>query len=531
MEIFMKEKILNAMEKFSKAMVQPLSYVSVAGMILVIGVLLTNTSVTGLLPFLKWAPIQLIGNFLYQCIMVIINNLGLVFTVGIAAALAKKEKHQAAIIGLLSYLMFLTANNVTLSTNGMLAEASGMLGLVGTGQSSVLGIQVTDMGVFSGIILGCITGFVYNKTCQASFKGYWAMYSGNRFSFACMVAVSILLGFSCTYIWPFVQQGIGALANVIASSGEIGLFLYGMLERLLIPTGLHHLIYTPFQFGDLGGTLTVGENTIVGAYPILLTELQMQTPFSDSIYYMGTGLAKTFGYIGICAAFYYTAKPENKKNIRNILIPLAMTASLSGVTEPIDFMFAFSAPLLYLVHSIIAGTFVALLKVFNIHAMTTGLINSFVMNLAAGAERTNFPMMYLLAAIEIVVYFVVFVFLIKKFNLRTPGREATETAASAVAEISAIPSENADNAASAPAAVSTRTQKIIEGLGGKENINTVENCFTRLRVNVLDSSKINEALLNQTGNSGIFKKGNNIQVIYGIEVPQIRKEVDEALSK
>lgn len=514
----MKDRIMNLMEIFAKAMVQPLSYISVAGMILVIGVLLTNKSVTGLLPFLQWGPIQLVGNFLYQCVMVIINNLGLVFTVGIAAAIAKTEKHQAALIGLLAYLMFLTANNITLSSNNMLAESSATLGLYGSGQSTVLGIQVTDMGVFSGIILGCLTGYVFNKTCQARFKGYWSMYSGSRFSFACMLVVSIVFGFSCTYIWPIIQEGIGVLTKVIAESGEFGLFLYGMLERLLVPTGLHHLVYAPFQFGDLGGTLALGDQTIVGAYPILLTQLQMGGEFSDSIYYMGTGMAKTFGYIGICAAFYFTAKPENKKTVKNILIPLALTASLSGITEPLDFMFAFAAPLLFLVHSVIAGFFLALLKVFNIHAMSTGLINSFVMNLAAGVERTNWPLFYVLAAIEIVVYFLVFVFMIKKFNMHTPGREDA-----ASEETPTLDNENISQLGD------DYVMAIIDGLGGKANIKSVENCFTRLRVNVIDVEKIDETKINKTKNSGIVKKGNDIQIIYGLEVPQIQKAVEQKL--
>ena len=221
----MKDKIFAALEKFSKAMVQPLSYISVAGMILVVGVLITNSTVVGLLPFLGWGPIQLIGNLLYQCIMVIINNLGLIFAVGIAAALAKKDKHQAALIGLMAYFMFLVANNTTLSTNGLLAEPNAMVGLYGTGQSTVMGMQVTDMGVFSGIILGCLTGYVFNKTCNASFKGYWSMYSGTRFSFTCMVAVAILMGVAACYIWPIVQHGITALTSVIANSGSFGLFL------------------------------------------------------------------------------------------------------------------------------------------------------------------------------------------------------------------------------------------------------------------------------------------------------------------
>lgn len=507
----MKEKIMGLMETFAKAMVQPLSYISVAGMILVIGVLLTNTSVTGLLPFLKWGPIALIGNFLYQCVMVIINNLGLVFTVGIAAALAKNDKHQAALIALMSYFMFLTANNVTLSTYNMLAQPNATLGLYGSGQATVLGIQVTDMGVFSGIILGCITGYVFNKTSHANFKGYWAMYGGTRFSFTCMLAISIFMGFGCTYVWPIVQQGIGVLTKVIADSGEFGLFLYGMLERLLVPTGLHHLVYAPFQFGDLGGSLSLGDQTIVGAYPILLTELQMGGEFSDSIYYMGTGMAKTFGYLGICAAFYYTAKPENKKTVKNTLIPLALTASLSGITEPIDFMFAFVAPVLFFVHSIIAGVFLALLKVLGIHAMSTGLINSIMMNVAAGVDRTSYPLFYVVACIEIVVYFVVFVFIIKKFNLKTIGREdKVETS-----EEVTVGGEYSEEFVMA----------IVDGLGGIDNIQTVENCFTRLRVNVVDIQKVNDELISKTKHSGIVKKGNNVQIIYGVEVPHIQKSV------
>ena len=519
-------KLKQLMEKFSKAMVQPLSYLSVAGMILVIGVLITNGSITSVLPFLKWTPIQIFGKFLYECVMVIINNLGLVFTVGITAALAKRDKHQAAMIGLLSYLMFLTANNVILKEMGMLAEPNPMLGLYGSGQATVLGIQVTDMGVFSGIILGCLGGYVFNKTCQKSFKGYWSMYSGTRFSFACMLLVSILFGLTCAYVWPFIQHGIGFLTSVIAESGEFGLFLYGMLERLLVPTGLHHLVYAPFQFGDLGGTINVGGQNIVGAYPILLTELQMGGPLSDSIYYMGTGLAKTFGYLGICAAFYYTAKPENKTKTKNILIPLALTASLSGITEPIDFMFAFVSPLLFFVHSIIAGVFLALLKVFNLHAMTTGLINSFLMNLAAGVDKTGYPMMYVLAAIEIVVYFAVFVFMIKKLNLKTPGREEA-----------VIENVQVNNTVAKPELASKDDQKqddisnIIEGLGGKDNIVTVENCFTRLRVNVKNMDLLNDALINKVENSGIVKKEQDVQIIFGLRVPEICAQVRERLEK
>ncbi len=191
----MKEKVMNGLEKFSKAMLSPLSYISAAGLILVLGALLTSTSLSAMIPALQWTPIKLLGQLIYNCIMVIINNLSLMFCVGIAAALAKKNKQQAAIIGLMSYFMYLTAGNVTLTQLGMLAEPDPMVGLYGTGQSTVFGIQTVDMGVFGGILLGLVCGWVYNRTCEKQFKGIITqMYSGNRWSFTCMVVFSILFG-------------------------------------------------------------------------------------------------------------------------------------------------------------------------------------------------------------------------------------------------------------------------------------------------------------------------------------------------
>ena len=275
----MKEKVMNGLEKFSKAMLSPLSYISAAGLILVLGALLTSTSLSAMIPALQWTPIKLLGQLIYNCIMVIINNLSLMFCVGIAAALAKKNKQQAAIIGLMSYFMYLTAGNVTLTQLGMLAEADPMVGLYGTGQSTVFGIQTVDMGVFGGILLGLVCGWVYNRTCEKQFKGIITqIYSGNRWSFTCMVVFSILFGFGSCFFWPPVQNVISALTDLIATSGNFGLFLYGFLERFLIPTGLHHLIYTPFQFSALGNSLTVGDATYTGSYIVMMMEYSMVCP-------------------------------------------------------------------------------------------------------------------------------------------------------------------------------------------------------------------------------------------------------------
>ena len=459
---------------------------------------------------------------MYQSVMTIINNLGVVFVIGIPAAFAKKDKHHAGIIGFMSYLMYLKTSNVLLEVTGKMAEPSEMLGLIGTGQAEILGIQCVDMSVFGGIILGCIVGYVFNRTSQKSFNGAAQIFSGVRFTFLIMIFVSILFGAADNVIWPWAQKGISALAGVIKNSGTFGLFLYGFLERFLVPTGLHHLVYTPFQFSDLGGVLQAGDNTVVGAYAIAMTELNMPVEkMSESIYYMAIGFTKMFGYIGIGAAFIHTAYKENKKRVRSTMIPLIVTACLASITEPIDFMFIFCAPVLFVIHAVIAGLFLALLKVFGVTAFCGGnILSSFITNMAAGSEKTNWPMMYVLAAVQIVLYFVVFSFLIKKLDLKTPGREAAA---------SEEPAQEGGGAAPKNTSLTSNVASLVECLGGKDNINSTENCFTRLRVNVKDPSLLKDDLINKVPNSGIVKKEDDIQIIIGLKVAEVRTAVEDYL--
>ena len=373
---------------------------------------------------------------------------------------------------------------------------------------------------FGGILLGLVCGWVYNRTCEKQFKGIITqIYSGNRWSFTCMVVFSILFGFGSCFFWPPVQNVISALTDLIATSGNFGLFLYGFLERFLIPTGLHHLIYTPFQFSALGNSLTVGDATYTGSYIVMMMEYSMGLPFSDGIVWMYTGFTKTFGYFGIVAAFIFCARKENRKKTAAVLVPLAFTASLASITEPLDFMFCFSAPILWVAHACISGLFIVLLHIFHVTGFTTNLLGSVLMNLSAGADKTNYPILYLLALCQIAVYFVVFTLLIKAFNIHTPGREevSTETAKSDA------PAKKASvkNAA--------EVQCVIDGLGGKENILSVDNCFTRLRVNIKDPAKLDEAAINKLPNSGIVKKGTDIQIVYGLQVADIKRAVETQL--
>jgi PTS system maltose and glucose-specific IIC component len=510
----MKEKVMNGLEKFSKAMLSPLSYISAAGLILVLGALLTSTSLSAMIPVLQWTPIKLLGQLIYNCIMVIINNLSLMFCVGIAAALAKKNKQQAAIIGLMSYFMYLTAGNVTLTQLGMLAEADPMVGLYGTGQSTVFGIQTVDMGVFGGILLGLVCGWVYNRTCEKQFKGIITqIYSGNRWSFTCMVVFSILFGFGSCFFWPPVQNVISALTDLIATSGNFGLFLYGFLERFLIPTGLHHLIYTPFQFSALGNSLTVGDATYTGSYIVMMMEYSMGLPFSDGIVWMYTGFTKTFGYLGIAAAFIFTARRENRARTAAAMIPLAVTASVASITEPIDFLFCFVSPLLWVAHAVITGGFMVLLHVLHVRAFTSNLLGSLVFNLSAGEQLQNMPLLYLLGFAEILTYFAVFSILIKVKNLPTPGREA------------------ALSADQSPYADPQEVCRFIAALGGPENIAQLGNCFTRLRLTVRDASLLDMGALLSLPHKGLVVQGTRVQLVCGLHAAQLRHALEQQLAE
>lgn len=510
----MKEKMKSALERFSKAIVQPLMYLSVAGTVLILGILLTNGSITAKIPFLQAAPFQLVGKLIYNCLMFLINNLSVIFCVGIAGALAKKNKGHASLIALMSYFLFLNANNITLSFIGRLAEM-GPLGLYGTGQSTVLGIQVLDMGVFSGITLGCLTGYVFNKYGEKQFKGYFSMFSGVRFPFFLLILLSLFLGFGASYVWPVVQRGISALTDLIKSSGNVGLYIYGLLNKLLVPTGLHHLVYAPFQFTDVGGTLVLGDQIISGAYPIRVAEMNMPgVPFSPSTYYNSYTFNNLFPYIGIGLAFITTARKENRENTKAVMFPLMLAAILSAITEPMDFLFVFAAPLLFVVHSLISG----------------GIVNIMISNLALGVEKTNWPLLLLLGALTAVGYYFLFVFLIKKLNLKTPGRELIAEDAG-----SGDTTGSGDTAGSGDAAASQSKdepiRKLIEGLGGKANIESLDNCFTRLRVVVRDGSLIRDDLINTMKNSGIKKNGTDIQIVFGMQVPAVKSQVEDMLER
>ena len=323
----------------------------------------------------------------------------------------------------------------------------------------------------------------------------------------------VLLAVLFTFVWPYAQAGINALGGFIRSAGNFGLFIYGTLERLLIPTGLHHLVYTPFLYTSLGGTATVGGQVLEGARNIYYAEIADPSVavLSQSVIWDARGISKMFGLIGACLAMYQTARPENREKIKPVLITAAVTSFIAGVTEPIEFSFLFVAPILFVVHAVLAGSSFVVLNLLGCRAIgPTGFIDFLLYNLPLGIAKTRWPVYIAVGVLYFFLYYVIFRVLIVKMNLHTLGREAEgmEMKLHSKSESKAkVAAEN--GTAAAPAADNTvDAAVIVEALGGKDNILKVTNCYTRLRTELADPDKVQDDVLkNQTGASAVIHKG------------------------
>lgn len=532
----MKEKLFNSMQKFSRAMFIPVLILPIAGLLIAIGNLFTNPGLLELFPFMDNPITTGFGTILSSSLVSILANLGIIFAVGIAVGLADKKRAEAGFTTLLAYLVFIYAMNAFMNLNGMLADPES---LRGTGQAMVLGVQILDMGVFLGIILGIIAALVHNRYADKEFDNALQIYGGSRFVFIVLIPVVVLLAVGFSFVWPIVQGWINSLGGFITNSGNFGLMLYGMLERLLIPTGLHHLVYTPFLYTSLGGVQEVGGVIFEGSRNIYFAEMADSTVamLSQSVIWDARGISKMFGLIGACLAMYHTAKPENKSRAKALLIPAAFTSFIAGVTEPIEFSFMFVAPILFVIHSVLSGLSMVVLNLLNVRAIgPNGFIDFLLYNVPLGFEKTRWPFYILVGLLFFVLYYVIFRFAITKFNLMTVGRETNpqETRLYSKKDFEEkqqgqIPGEMKDGTVEGE---SSQAATIVAALGGAENIETLTNCYSRLRLTVADPGKVDEAVLkNETGATGVMINDKNVHVVYGLQVNKVRRSVDQYLGR
>ncbi len=531
----MKAKVMDSMQKFSKAMFVPVLILPIAGILIAIGNVFTNPRLIETFGFLDNPITMGFGSILSAALLPVLTNLGVIFCVGIALGLANKKKAEAAFTALLGYLVFLYAMNKFMELRDMLVAPDQ---LQGSGQALVLGVQVLAMGVFLGIILGVVVALIHNRFIDTTFSNAFQVYGGARFVFIVLIPVLVLAAIILSFIWPIVQQGIDGLGGVIQKTGNFGIFLYGSLERLLIPTGLHHLIYTPFLYTSLGGVAEVGGQVFEGARNIYFAEIADPAVkvLSQSVIWDARGISKMFGLIGACLAMYQTAKPENKTKVKAILIPAVVTSFVAGVTEPIEFSFMFVAPALFVIHSALSGLSMVALNIFGSRAIgPNGFIDFLLYNIPLGTEKTRWPIYLLVGIAFFFIYYFIFRFLIVKFNFKTVGREDNDQETKLYSK-----KEYNEKKAQVPAdglmASSTSndefSQKIVEGLGGAENIKTIDNCYTRLRLKLADPSLVDEGLLkDQTQAKGVISNGENVHVVYGLTVPQVREKLEKYLGR
>lgn len=509
------------MKRFSAAIVRPVLFLAVAGILLAVSVVFRMDVMPEFL--------RAIGDFVYSVVQSgVIGNLGILFCIGLTCALADKKKGDAAVIAGASFFVFLYANNYWLTQQGMLHDPEG--GLYGTGQGMVLGVQVVDMGVFIGIILGCINGWLFNKFADTKFPEVVSTYAGTRWVFFLVLASSAALGIVMCYVWPTVNGWIDSLQGFISASGYAGQGLYGFLNKVLIPTGMHHLMWMPFMYTPVGGTVQIAGESVSGAYNIFMAELgnlDTITTMDESIRFCMLGFGKWFGTIGTILAFISVAKPEKRAQVRNMLVPAGLVAILAGITEPFEFMYLWASPILFVVNAALDGIFQCILYAFGWRALLTGLIETIPGLIAMPASLSNWMVVIPVGAVAIVAWFFAFRTIIKVMNLAIPGLDDDE-------ELPLKPLKEGDASGSAAlgAAAPENVQIIIDGLGGPDNIEKVMNCYTRLRVTVRDMGLVDDDKINQVKNSGIVHAGpTNIQVVFGMKVGEVAEAVNRALGR
>lgn len=534
--------VFSVLQRVGRSFMFPIALLPVAGLLLGIGSSFTNPT---MIESYNLAGILGEGTFLHAVLSImsetgniIFANLPIIFAMGVALGMAEKEKAVATLSGAIGYFVMHTAISAMLKLNGeILADGSIAPDVIEGSIASTTGIMSLQMGVFGGIIVGLGVAYLHNRFYKIKLPTVLSFFGGTRFVPIITTIVYMLVGIAMYFIWPVIQGWIYALGGLVTTAGYAGTFIYGLIERALIPFGLHHVFYLPFWQTGLGGTMMIDGVNVMGAQNIFFAQLASPntTQFSiDAARFMaGKFPFMMFGLPGAALAMYTCAKPSKKKVAGSLLFSAALTAFLTGITEPLEFTFLFVAPLLYIVHAIFAGLSFMLMHIFNVAIGMTfsgGLIDFILFGVMQGQEKTNWMMAIPIGIAYFIIYFFLFRFLIKKFNFKTPGREddEEETKLYTRKDYNESKADPKDQSVKQAAALET-SALIVQGLGGVENIKNLDCCATRLRVTVDDPGKVDQAGLKETGAAGVVIKGTGVQVIYGPRVTVIKSEVEDYL--
>lgn len=529
----MKDKIFSILQRIGRSFMLPIAILPVAGLFLGIGGSFTNeemVSAYGLSGILgEGTPLYSMLVVLNRCGDIVFANLPIIFAMGVAIGMAKKEREVAALAGAIAFFIMHSAIGAMLAITG--AAASMPQGSV----TSVVGIESLQMGVFGGIIVGLGVAALHNRFYKIELPQVLSFFGGTRFVPIVSAVVFMFVGILMYFIWPVVQNGIYAVGDVVRSSGYAGTFIYGLLERALIPFGLHHVFYLPFWQTAVGGTAEIGGQLIEGAQNIFFAELAHGniTKFSvDATRFMsGKFPLMIFGLPGAALAMYKCANTDKRKVAGGLLMSAALTSMLTGITEPLEFTFLFVAPVLYAIHCVFAGAAYMLMHIFKVGVGMTfsgGLIDLTLFGILQGNSKTNWIWVVIIGVFYFAVYYFLFSFLIKKFDFKTPGRdEAEEIKLYTRSDVNKR--KSGDTETNSNTDIDPMSELICNALGGKRNISDVDCCATRLRCTVNKPELVDEVALKGTGASGVVQKGAGVQVIYGPRVSVIKSNLEDYL--
>ena len=513
-----KSKGITFFQKLGKVLMTPILILPVVGVMVGFASSLTSANMMKVLPFLNNEYMMLVLNIIKNVGNIVVNNLAVLFAICTAYGYAKSEKGVAALNGFIAFMIMNVVMGTILTSSGALNPAQ-----LTSGQTSVLGVLTLNTGVFGGIMAGALVSYLHNKYYKIQLPSALAFFNGTRFVPVVAIPATIILGILLTIVFPPIQGALDSLAILIRDTGAFGAFIYGLSERLLLPFGMHLLVVVPLLVSPLGGSMMVGGVLVEG--PVNVYNAILNTPgamfdIDISRFVMnGKIILALFGYTAIAFATYKTSFFKNRKKTKALMIATALPCILTGISEPLEFSFLFISPLLYLFHSFMAGLayFLSYIVGFNVAGTTAfgGPILSMIFNGILQADKgSNWYWAFIIGIPYFFIYYFVFKKVILMKNIPTIGREEDE--------------EDAENDSQGQHEIAT---SIIDALGGKENLVSVDACFTRLRVEVKDTSLIKEDdyFTKELNASGVVRVGNGIQVIFGPKAELYKTEINELL--
>lgn len=512
----MKKHLFSLLQRIGQSFMLPIALLPIAGIFLGIGSSLTNTNMLGAYhlkglmgpgtaPYILFSLLNSAGSIIF-------DNLPILFAVGVAIGMARSEKATAALSSIIAFF-------VMHSTIGSLITYTGRSHSFLTGATTeIVGITSLQMGVFGGIIVGLGVAALHNRFYKIELPKVFSFFGGTHFIPIISAITYVGIGILMFYIWPPIQILINDAGKLVLMSGYGGTFVYGLLERALIPFGLHHVFYMPFWQTAVGGRELVNGQLIEGAQNIFFAELASPDTSHFSVaatrFMSGKFPLMMFGLPGAALAMYTCARPENKKAVGSLLLSAAISSAVTGITEPLEFAFLFVAPPLYVIHCAFAGLSYMLMHILNVGIGMTfsgGFLDFFLFGILQGNTKTSWLHVIPVGILYFIVYFIVFRVMILKFNYQTPGHEKDN----------ATPVNNADN----------KSQQILDGLGGLENISDLSCCATRLRVTLHRPSKLNKEKLLATGAAAVVANGDGVQVVYGPEVTVVHARLQDYIAQ